>query len=60
MDRHDFEKQHERAIEQELENFLKENCDFETTIITKKFKHKTTGEIVEQVPLMEIGDYDEL
>jgi len=47
-------------LKDELKEFLEDNCEFETTITTKKFKHKVTGEIVEQVPLMEIGDYDGL
>ena len=47
-------------LKDELKEFLEDNCEFETIITTKKFRHKKTGEIVEQVPLMEIRDYDEL
>ena len=34
--------------------------EIEFIIESKKFRHKKTGEILTQIPLMEIGDFEEV
>jgi len=50
----DFREELTKEMEDE---FLRE-CEFE--IKPKKFRHKQTGEVVEQVNILDIGDYEEL
>jgi len=44
--------------DKEMKEFLDENLEFE--IKPKRFKHKQTGEIVTQVSILEINDYEVL
>lgn len=43
-----------------LRAYIKTYENVSYSIRTKEYRHKVTGEIVEQVPLMKIGDYEEV
>ena len=48
----------EDSIMAELEALLRKSI--KTTIKPKQFRHKVTGEIVTQISLMEINQYEEV
>ena len=53
-----MEKQEVEAFRKQAEKIISDNTEFE--IKQRKFRNKITGEIVTQIPILEIANFEEV